>query len=158
MLDNNDEMPQSTAGERQSNNDIHFANHESLEGGCACGAVRYISRAMPFASDYCHCETCRRLSGAPVTAWMDFNTSEVSVSGEITEFQTSEKIRRGFCRHCGTRLTFRHVDYPQYTTLTVTSLDEPNRVSPTYHIYTEESVDWLSIEDDLPRYLRGQTK
>lgn len=128
-----------------------------LTGGCVCGSVRYTASATPFAADYCHCDTCRRSSGAPVSAWMDFKTEQVTIEGQIDEFQSSENIYRGFCPKCGTRLTFRHVDYPQYTTLTVSSLDNPNSVSPTYHIYTEESVDWLDINDNLPRYERGQT-
>lgn len=128
-----------------------------LEGGCVCGKVRYASQSAPFASDYCHCDTCRRLSGAPITAWMDFKSSEVTFHGQISEFQTSEKIYRGFCSDCGSRLTYRHVDHPDYITLTVTSLDNPEQVTPTYHIYTEERLHWLTVEDELPRYAKGQT-
>jgi len=39
------------------------------EGGCACGSVRYRLDAEPFDAGYCHCEICRRSSGAPVLAF-----------------------------------------------------------------------------------------
>ncbi|HEX6636422.1 MAG TPA: hypothetical protein VF033_02095 [Steroidobacteraceae bacterium] len=47
-----------------------------LEGGCACGAVRYRLASAPFDAGYCHCEVCRRSSGAPVSpAWFDVRDS-----------------------------------------------------------------------------------
>lgn len=140
-----------------SKQDDHSATLSHFKGGCMCGKIRYISKSAPFASDYCHCDTCRRLSGAPITAWMDFKSSEVTFYGEISEFQTSDKIYRGFCSSCGSRLTYRHIDHPDCITLTVTSLDNPEQVTPTYHIYTEERLHWLTVEDELPCYAKGQT-
>ncbi len=37
-------------------------------GGCTCGAIRFeIDRI--FDAIYCHCNRCRRSSGAPVLVW-----------------------------------------------------------------------------------------
>jgi len=33
-------------------------------GGCLCGAVRYRLEARPLAIDACHCNDCRKLTGA----------------------------------------------------------------------------------------------
>ena len=41
-----------------------------LEGGCLCGAVRYRISGSPLSSVNCHCESCRRASGAPAVAWI----------------------------------------------------------------------------------------
>ena len=36
-----------------------------IQGGCACGRVRYELRSQPFDTGYCHCRICQRISGAP---------------------------------------------------------------------------------------------
>lgn len=129
-----------------------------LQGGCLCGAIRYQVNGMPFDADHCHCNQCRKSAGAVVMSWMDFHHEQVQwLQGQVNEFASSENIRRGFCQRCGCSLTYRHLDYPQYTSLSIASLDQPNLVRPTYHIHTDEQVSWLKIDDSCPRYQAGKT-
>lgn len=125
----------------------------NLQGGCLCGAIRYQINAKPFDADYCHCKQCQLSSGAVVMSWMDFKVGQVEwLKGQIKEFASSEKVRRGFCQDCGCSLSYRHTDYADYMTLSIASLDEPNQVSPNYHIYTDNQVSWLKIDDNCKRY------
>jgi hypothetical protein len=39
-----------------------------ITGGCMCGAVRYEASGDPLSVIFCHCESCRKNSGAPVVA------------------------------------------------------------------------------------------
>ena len=136
-----------------------MSDKTSLTGGCLCGDVRYSARAAPFAADYCHCSKCRNSTGAPVSAWMDFNTSQLEWHRRegLVEYESSETVRRGFCRRCGSTLTFRSVDHPQYCSLAINSLDTPELVQPTYHIYTDNQLAWFRVDDDCRRYAQGQT-
>ena len=45
---------------------------EKLTGGCLCGAVRYETTAKPFKVTYCHCNSCRKATAAPVLAILLF--------------------------------------------------------------------------------------
>ncbi len=45
-----------------------------LQGGCLCGAIRYQTTDMPFDADHCHCNQCRKSTGAVVM----FNTEQVT--------------------------------------------------------------------------------
>lgn len=128
-----------------------------MTGGCHCGAIRYEVLAAPFAADFCHCRDCQRTTGAPVAAWMDFRVEQVHwLRGAPTEYASSETIRRGFCAHCGATISYRSVEYPDYLTLAITSLDHPETVQPTYHIYTDSQQPWLPIADHHPRYPKGR--
>ena len=40
-----------------------------FEGGCLCGATRYVVQGDPVVVALCHCSMCRRAAGAPVVAW-----------------------------------------------------------------------------------------
>lgn len=128
-----------------------------MKGGCHCGAIRYELSAQPFDADYCHCRDCQRTTGAPVAAWMDFQKEQIRWLGnEPAEYKSSEYIRRGFCPVCGSTMSYRSMRYPDYFTLSITSLDEPDSIRPNYHIHTDSQLSWLSIEDDCERYRKGR--
>lgn len=127
-------------------------------GGCHCGAIRYEVSAPPFAADFCHCRDCQKITGAPLGAWMDFRAGQVRwLKGSPTEYASSENIRRGFCSECGSTLTYRSTEHPEYLTLSIASLDDPDSVKPTYHIHTDSQVKWLSIQDDCKKYPKSQS-
>ena len=131
----------------------------TMEGGCLCGAVRYRISGSPFAAEYCHCRMCQKSAGAAVVSWMDFRTEQLTwTAGKPSEYESSESVRRGFCAECGSTLSFRDTRHPEYRTLTIASLDDPNLVKPTYHIYTDSQVKWLVIEDDCKRFPQGSVK
>lgn len=129
-----------------------------LSGGCLCGAIRYQADAMPFAADYCHCSKCRKHNGSVVVAWMDFKAEQVYWLKDMpVEYVSSETVRRGFCAKCGSTITYGDTRYRQYTTLTISSLDDANLVQPTYHIYLDDKVSWLDINDNCKRYAQGSS-
>ena len=136
-----------------------MADEHGMEGGCLCGALRYRVRGEPFDADHCHCRMCQRHTGAVVGSWMDFLVEQVEwLEGQPTEYASSEFYRRGFCATCGSSVSVRDTRYPQYYSFAIVSLDDPNRVSPNYHIHTESQLEWLVLMDDCPRYPRDRSE
>ena len=91
--------------------------------------------------------------------WMDFRVEQLTWTFvKPTEYESSKGVYRGFCAECGSTLSFRDARHPKYITLTIASLDDPNLVEPTHHIYTESQVKWLNIDDDCKRFLQGPVK
>lgn len=131
----------------------------SMTGGCDCGAIRYALSDEPFDADFCHCRTCQRTTGAPVSAWMDLRVEHVTWTTDTapTLYASSSNIRRGFCARCGSALTYQSVSNSAYLTLAITSLDQPERAAPRYHIHTDSAVSWLALTDTLPRHPAGRT-
>jgi len=41
--------------------------------------------------------------------------------------------------------------------VTVGSLDEPQRVAPDDHVWTQEQLPWFEINDSLPRFRRSSS-
>ncbi|MCL1139788.1 GFA family protein [Shewanella pneumatophori] len=124
-----------------------------LSGSCLCGKVQYQISGEPFDADYCHCRQCQKSTGSVVGAWMDSKCSQTEwITPPPKEFASSEHVRRGFCDHCGSQLSFRDLRYPEYLTLSISTLDEPNSVSPKYHIHTGSKLSWLTITDEQPKY------
>lgn len=124
-----------------------------LSGGCFCGAVRYEAEGAPFHETNCHCEICRRTSGAPMVAWFSVPRSGFRlVSGIPARFPSTATGTRSFCAQCGTQLTFENSDTPDEIDVTIASLDEPDRLPPKDHTYVRSRLRWIRLADQLPQY------
>ncbi|MEM7188510.1 MAG: GFA family protein [Pseudomonadota bacterium] len=126
-------------------------------GGCMCGAVRFETIGQPTRTIHCHCEDCRRHTGAPVATLAVFAEEQVEFSGLPRKiFNSSSGTGRAFCPECGTSLTFE-ADFHSYglvCAIHISAFDDPDNVTPTHHSYLSERISWFDIADDLPRYKR----
>jgi hypothetical protein len=123
-----------------------------LAGGCLCGSIRYSVSGPSLCVSHCHCTFCRRAAGAAFITWMTLGSGDFVVTdGEITEFQSSPGVWRGFCVGCGTSLTYRHVDHGEEMDLAAATLDDQAAVVPDDHIWVDSMVPWLEFADTLPR-------
>lgn len=121
-------------------------------GACLCGAVRYQAGANRLHAIHCHCESCRRSAGAAFMTFAGFAADAVTLEGELTDYRSSERAVRGFCGRCGSPVRFAYDAEPERVSLTVGTLDRPERAPVAAHMYVEEMVSWVHIEDDSPRY------
>ena len=124
-----------------------------LTGGCLCGRVRYEIRGEPIWVVHCHCASCRRHTGSPMTTFVGLEEDQLSFSaGEPGRYQSSPGVWRGFCAECGTPLTYSGVRAPGEMHVYLGTLDEPEAVRPTRHVFTGEALSWFQIADELPRH------
>jgi hypothetical protein len=130
----------------------------TLTGGCSCGAIRYRAQGPPQSTSLCHCESCRRATGAPSLAWAIFPEDKVEVvKGTLAIYQPSPDIERGFCPRCGTSLTYRRASRPGLFDVTTASLDDPETCPPAKEIWTEERLSWEAANPDLPQFSQFST-
>jgi hypothetical protein len=52
----------------------------ALEGGCLCGAVRFRAETSPIWIARCHCQSCRKHTGAPVSVFVAIEEVAVRVT------------------------------------------------------------------------------
>ncbi len=125
------------------------------EGGCLCGAVRYRVAGAPAWVAHCHCQSCRRATGAPMVTWVGFVRDRFEVTrGAPERFASSPGVARRFCAGCGTPLTYEAERFPGEVHVTVGSLDRPEDFPPAGHVWTSEQITWLHLADELPRHPR----
>ena len=117
---------------------------DQIEGGCLCGAVRFVATGQPESVAWCHCQSCRKHSGAPVSV---FAAAYVVTKGEITKFNSSPGRLRGFCVRCGSTLTCESEGLQTETHFHVGAFDQAARLQPTRHIFPEERLPWLHLAD-----------
>jgi hypothetical protein len=124
----------------------HRGMSEAFDGGCLCGAVRFRASGKPNWVLWCHCQSCRKHSGAPGSVFVAFNhTAVTATKGEITKFASSPGVQRGFCARCGSTLTCENARYPDEAHYHVGAFDRAADLKPTGHIFPEERLAWLHV-------------
>ena len=120
---------------------------DRFEGGCLCGAVRFTATGQPKGIYWCHCQSCRKHSGAPASVFVAFERAAYTVTkGEITKFDSSPgRTRRGFCARCGSTLTCESARLPTETHFHVGAFDRAGELQPTRHVFPEEHLPWFHI-------------
>ena len=83
---------------------------------------------------------------------MGFEPHQVEWTGVRTMHKSSEIATRGFCGTCGSPMSFESTRWPGEIHLYAASLDDPSSYVPQLHCHHGEHLDWLPIQDDLPRY------
>jgi len=128
-----------------------------ITGGCFCGAIRYAADTTPLGSMICHCQSCRRLAGAPVVPWVTFPKNAVEFSGTVAEFASSAGVRRTHCPKCGTPLSYEGKKFPDEIDITTCTLDAPNAFPPTHHSWVSHDLSWVNCGDGLPTFSESRT-
>ena len=124
-----------------------------LTGGCLCGAVRYRVGEPPRWAAMCHCESCRRQSGAASVPFIGVARIALSFTGEAPKgFESSPGVTRSFCGRCGSPIAYATDERPDEIDLFAGTLDDPGRAPPAFHVHTAERVAWLTIDDGLPQH------
>ncbi len=120
-------------------------------GSCLCGAVKFeVTGDLPQPSA-CHCVACRKHSGH-FEASVDIPADTLTISGEahVRWYQSSEKVRRGFCDICGSTLFWDPV-FRDWTAVAMGAFDTPTQTKLAMHIFVSEKGDYYDIADGLPQ-------
>jgi len=125
----------------------------TYSGRCFCGHVRFEVTGPEKFACFCHCESCRRAAGGVYVPWATFaKDTFVITSGDISKHHSAPGVTRGLCSICGTSLTYEHEDRYGQIDVTLTSFDDPSGFSPSAHIWVDDKLSWVIIDDGLPQY------
>lgn len=128
--------------------------NDRITGHCICGAIRFCVTGDPVLTEFCHCQSCRRASGAPLMAWAAYDRAVFEViEGEPVDYASSPGLTRTFCGRCGTSLTLTDERIAEIY-VAIAAFDDPEAVTPDIHIWRSHRLSWVETADDLPRYLR----
>jgi hypothetical protein len=127
-----------------------------MRGSCWCGGVRF-EVSEPFITlSFCHCTSCKRISGGVGTANGRARTEWIDVQRGrelLTTYQPDEGTAKTFCSHCGSNLFGGGWPDSEHTSVRLSAIDEGLEQRPEAHIFVRSVAAWETLpDDDLPRY------
>lgn len=127
-------------------------------GGCQCGAVRYEMYVAPQNSHVCHCRMCQRATGGVFAALAGAPKAEFAwTKGEPAMFASSNLAQRGFCRDCGTPLSFAYTTPEARIYVTIGSLDAPEDAPIVMQYGIEARLPWVNFCEDVKCERTGES-
>ena len=129
----------------------------TLEGGCACGAVRYRLGSAPIFVHCCHCKDCQRQSGTAFALNALIESGRVALLSGTTEAVAvptdsgrPHTIHR--CPNCKIAVWSHYGGRAAMSFVRVGTLDDPTALAPDVHIYTRSKVPWVTLPANVPSF------
>jgi hypothetical protein len=125
-----------------------------MEGGCACGAIRYRLTTEPMFVHCCHCLNCQRQTGSAFVINVLIEADRVELlAGEPVAVDAPrdagppQRIYR--CPTCQVPV-YSEYGRPEVKFVRAGTLDDPSLVSPDVHIYTRSKLPWVTLPESVP--------
>jgi hypothetical protein len=130
---------------------------DGLDGGCACGSVRYRLTSAPMFVHCCHCRDCQRQTGSAFVINALIETDRVTVlSSEPkalavpTDSGKPHEIYR--CPECQTAVWSTYGGHSVLRFVRVGTLDNPAALPPDVHIYVRSKLPWVALPATTPAF------
>src|SRR5262249_35339497 len=124
----------------------------SLEGRCACGAVRYRLASAPMFVHCCHCLDCQRQTGSAFVLNAIIEADRIVLLGGEpkpvavpTDSGRPHDIYR--CPACQTAMWSDYGRRPNYRFVRIGTLNDPSALAPDVHIFTRSKQPWITLPD-----------
>ena len=100
---------------------------------------------------FCHCTTCKKISGGVGTANGRVRTSAIRVVEGLDLLRTyepDEGTAKTFCSVCGSNLFGGGWPESEQASVRLSAIDTPFEGRPRSHIYIRSVAPWETVPDD----------
>lgn len=126
------------------------------QGGCLCGAVRYVADGAPVVVAHCHCEACQRASGAGHSSAAMFPDDRFRLTGAVAEYNyisdNVNEVTRVFCPICSSPIFGRNSGMVGYVSITLGTLDDSSGFDPEASVFARNRKPWDVMDECLPTF------
>ena len=126
-----------------------------FSGKCLCGQVSFKSHAEPVLILNCHCEDCRRSTGAVYGTNVMVAEDQVDIHGEVSTFNHKAKsgniMTKRFCPHCGTLMFGNSSGRTNVVSIRAGTIDQTDIIKPVMNVFVDSKVTSTPMHDDLPQ-------
>jgi len=127
-------------------------------GKCLCGAVSYRSSEDPVVAINCHCEDCRRSTGAVFGTNVMVPEAGFELSGEVKSYEhtadSGNAMTKFFCPNCGSLVYGTGTGRPNIISVRAGSIDDTDKVTPSINVFLDSKLPSSPMNEDLTSWPR----
>ena len=127
-----------------------------ITGSCLCGQLHYSGDTEIISAMSCHCDACRKATGAIHSTNLFVSATGITVTGETLEFQhtsdsgsTMTKIN---CAKCGSPTFGRNSNRDGILTLRAGTVDQKELIKPAGYVYCENAIPSTVMDPALNQF------
>lgn len=130
-------------------------------GGCLCGSVRYEVDGDVLRAARCHCDDCRRNTGASFATNVFVAADSLKiVQGETSQYQhktdSGSTMTRAFCANCGSPVFGYSSANAAMRSIRVGTIDDANFVKPQIEVFTARKLACTTLGDDTEHFAESR--
>lgn len=123
---------------------------------CQCGSLRAHTSGEPILVNICHCDQCKRRTGAAASCNAYFAKDQVRIEGEFKVFSRDaaegRKMHNHFCPECGTTVCWLLDFRPDCYGVAVGTFADPTFPAPTRSVWEAKMLPWTALPAPLERF------
>ena len=127
--------------------------------GCLCGEIRYEVKSDPVRTANCHCDDCRKATGASFTTNVFVKADDlVILKGTPKQFQhkadSGNVMTKEFCGNCGSQLFGYGSGSPGVKHVKVGTIDDASNIRPEINVFTSKKLPFTILSDETENFER----
>lgn len=127
-----------------------------FSGQCMCGDNKFEGEGEPMFIGNCHCEDCRKSSGAAYSTFVFLNKEDMKMTGKTSTYQhkadSGNILTKHFCPRCGSPMYTENEIRPTMIGLRAGVINEQENIKPTMNVFTSNKIDSTPLDPDLAAF------
>ena len=128
-----------------------------LKGGCLCGAITYEVSSDPIDMWNCHCDDCRKVTGASfstniIVKFEDLTVTKGTPSTYPHTADNGNIKTYEFCSECGSLLFSNNSGRPEISVVRVGCIDDASFVRPSGNLYCSRALPFTHLAENLDNF------
>jgi len=127
-----------------------------FSGSCMCGNIKFEADGDPTFSGNCHCEDCRKSSGAAYSTFVFMNKEDVKLTGKTSSYQhtadSGNVLTKHFCGQCGSPSYTENELRPTMIGIRAGIIAEHDVVKPGANVYAGNKIESTPLDPDIPAF------
>ena len=134
---------------------------EKFTGSCLCRTITYKSNSAPLRTFNCHCEDCRKCSGAPYLTNIFVKEVDLDIQGTLNSYihqsESGNKITKRFCENCGCQLFSFNEGRPGLVRIHAGTVNELEVVKPQGDVWISKKIPYIKLDETLDSFQENFT-
>jgi len=126
-------------------------------GSCLCGDITYEVSSDPVNMWNCHCDACRKITGASFATNVFVKEADVRITkGTPSTFENAadsgNTMTRCFCPQCGSPLFNKNSGRLGILVVRAGSIDDAGFVKPWANLYTSRALPFTHLGGEMTNF------